>query len=206
MVAPLKQYHKNPRRIKEQDFKNLQQWLGELGDLSGVVHDLNSDEIITGNQRGRVFDVGACQIEMISRLDEPDEQGTVGLGFIVWQGKRYNYRQVRWSPGQCEKANIIANKAGGEWDMDLLANEFDLGDLIDWGFDDFDLGMGITAKEQYAIAGEQGQADAVPEQKTFPLAIVLTTTEYERWRAYKERIEAKEDYTAFLVLMGAGGA
>ena len=206
MVAPLKQYHKNPRRIKEQDFKNLQQWLGELGDLSGVVHDLNSDEIITGNQRGRVFDVGACQIEMISRLDEPDEQGTVGLGYIVWQGRRYSYRQVRWTPEQCEKANIVANKAGGEWDMDLLANQFELGDLIDWGFDDFDLGMGITAKEQYAIAGERGLVDAVPEQKTFPLAIVLTTTEYERWRAYKERIEAKEDYTAFLVLMGAGDA
>ena len=32
--------------------------------------------------------------------------------------------------------NVRLNKNTGEWDMDNLANMFDMDDLIDWGFDD----------------------------------------------------------------------
>jgi len=44
-----KLYHKNPRQISERQYADLRRWLSEFGDLSGVVHDLNSDEIIVGN-------------------------------------------------------------------------------------------------------------------------------------------------------------
>ena len=81
----MKQYHKNPRQITEKQFADLQKWLRELGDLSGIVHDLNTDEIIGGNMRSRVFDVNACQIELTGEAHEPDEQGTVANGFIVWE-------------------------------------------------------------------------------------------------------------------------
>ena len=132
----MRKYHKNPRKISDQQYGQLQSTLAELGDLSGIVHDLNSDEIIGGNQRSDVFDVNYCKIELTHEMDEPDEQGTVGQGYIQWQGKRYAYRQVRWTPEQCEKANIVANKAGGDWDFEELANSFDLDDLMAWGFDD----------------------------------------------------------------------
>ncbi len=111
----MKLYHKNPRRISTKQYEQLGNWLTKLGDLSGIVHDLNSDEVIGGNQRSRVFDINACEIEIAETFDEPDEQGTVGLGFILWQGKKYAYRQVRWDAKQCEKANVVANKAGGSW-------------------------------------------------------------------------------------------
>jgi DNA modification methylase len=48
---------------------------------------------------------------------------------------------VRWDERQAEKANIVANKAGGGWDFDTLANEFDTTDLLEWGFEPFELGI-----------------------------------------------------------------
>jgi len=139
--ASMKQYHKNPRQITSKEYADLQKWLIQLGDLGGVVHDLNSDEIIGGNQRSRVFDINRCELVVEHAFDEPDEQGTVGLGYVIWQGKRYAYRQVRWDERQCEQANIIANKAGGSWDFDLLANEWDIPDLLDWGFKPYEIGV-----------------------------------------------------------------
>lgn len=97
----MKVYHKNPRQISERQMADLRRWLRELGDLSGIIHDLNSDEIVGGNQRARVFgllDLNHAEIVVTDSQDEPDEQGTVGLGYIDWQGHRYTYRQVRWTP------------------------------------------------------------------------------------------------------------
>ena len=136
----MKQYHKNPRQMTARQDADLRRWLREFGDLSGIVHDLNSDEIIGGNQRGRIFDIDQCEIELAEGPHEPDEQGTVAHGYVTWQGARYAYRQVRWTPKQCEQANIIANKAGGTFDFDALANGFEFDDLLDWGFDKWELG------------------------------------------------------------------
>lgn len=137
----MKPYHKNPRQITGRQMADLGAHLAELGDLSGIVHDLNTDEIIGGNQRGRVFNVNECEVELTDGPHEPDEQGTVSHGFIIWKGKRYAYRQVRWTEKQAEKANIVANKSGGGWDFDTLANEFDVDELIEWGFEAGELGL-----------------------------------------------------------------
>ena len=137
----MKNYHKNPRQIKDKQFSNLRAWLLELGDLSGIVHDLNADEVISGNQRMRAIDIAKCEIVLTEGPHEPDAQGTVAHGYVIWQGAKYNYRQVRWTPEQCEKANIVANKAGGTWDFDILANEWEKDDLLEWGFELEELGM-----------------------------------------------------------------
>ena len=136
-----KEYHKNPRQITGKQFERLADTLEILGDLSGIVHDLNSDEIIGGNQRSRVFDINKCEIVLTEEHSEPDRQGTVALGYVIWQGAKYGYRQVRWTPEQCEMANVVANKAGGAWDFDILANEFEMDDLLAWGFEPFELGL-----------------------------------------------------------------
>jgi DNA modification methylase len=132
----MKQYSKNARKISEQQLADLESYLRELGDLGGIVHDLNSDQIIGGNQRSKVFDINECKIEIEHRMKRPDAQGTVALGYVIWKGKRYSYRQVRWTAKQCEKANIIANKAGGEWDDELLTQYFKGSDLLKLGFSD----------------------------------------------------------------------
>jgi DNA modification methylase len=144
----MQHYHKNPRQITKKQFADLQDSLKRLGDLSGVVHDLSSDEIIGGNQRMDVFDLKTAPIEIVERMDAPDAQGTVARGWVIWQGQKYTYRAVMWDEATRAEANIRANKAGGGWDFDTLANEFEMPDLLNWGFTEDELiGLDFGAED-----------------------------------------------------------
>lgn len=140
-----KQYHKNPRHITERRFNELTDSLARLGDLGGIIHNLETDEIIGGNQRVKVFERG--EVEITQTFDAPDEQGTVALGYVVWLGNRYAYRQVRWGAATAEEANIRANLGGGEFDWDILANQWDADLLSGFGFDDDKLSEFITSAD-----------------------------------------------------------
>jgi site-specific DNA-methyltransferase (adenine-specific)/modification methylase len=139
----MKPYEENPRYITEPEAERLREDLARFGDLSGVVHDLNTDRINGGHQRLRVlfgerageFAVDEANIELIKEFDAPDAQGTVGLGYLVWRGFSYAYRQVRWDEDTFFKANIAANRDGGFWDSDVLAR-LDPVDLRDRGLGD----------------------------------------------------------------------
>jgi hypothetical protein len=61
---------------------------------------------------------------------------------VVWQGNKYNYRQVRWDEEQLARANLAANKMGGAWDFDILANEFEEEVLLAGGFEGWEIGLG----------------------------------------------------------------
>lgn len=164
----MEKYHKNPRKIGDEKKERLKDNLVELGDLSGVVHDLNSDEIIGGNQRSEIFDINNADITIIKRFDPPTKQGTVGLGFISWEGEQFAYRQVRWTPEQCEKANITANALGGEFDFEMLMEEFNPEFLKEWGIDlnlDFDLD-GLEAMSENSFR------DAVNASNQFQITFV----------------------------------
>lgn len=128
----MKPFTNNPRYITPQRLERLTDTLARLGDLGGIVHNLTTDEIIGGNQRMTVFQDGAPVV--VETYPEPDEQGTVGHGFIVWRGHRYAYRQVRWDAQTAAEANIAANMGAGDWDWQALA-EWDAGNLQAWGFD-----------------------------------------------------------------------
>ena len=138
-----KHYRKNPRQITQRQLSDLEKWLDEFGDLSGIVHNLPTDELIGGNQRGRIFDlIGRDEnIVITEQLAEPDEQGTIATGYVEWRGHRYTYRAVVWDEDQARRANIIANKAGGTFDFDMLANEWDMPELMELGFEGFELGI-----------------------------------------------------------------
>jgi len=133
----MKHYHKNPRRMSKDKFNKLKAWLEEYGDLSGIVHNIKTDELIGGNQRAEAmgFFVSKTKPTITYKYKKPTKQGTVATGFFEWQGDRYSYRQVSWNEKKSEGANIIANLASGEWDMDMLSSAFKGSDLIEWGFD-----------------------------------------------------------------------
>ena len=128
----MKPYHRNPRRITKTRHARLTDTLARLGDLGGIVHNMETDEIIGGNQRMAVFKNGEPVV--VEAYDQPDEQGTVAHGFVIWQGKKYAYRQVRWDEQTAAEANIAANLGAGDWDWDALSG-WDAGDLQAWGFD-----------------------------------------------------------------------
>lgn len=134
----MQQYSKNPRKISEAQLEQLKQNIQELGDLSGIVHDLNTDEIISGNQRSKVININECEIEIVKKYDKPNEQGTIAFGFVIFENQRLNYRQVRWNEKQREKACITANALGGEFDYKILQSEFDTELLKGWGIEDID--------------------------------------------------------------------
>ena len=130
----MKHYDHNPRKISKREFERLQDSLARLGDLSGIVHDLNSDQIVGGNQRVRALDLLGREPVITARFEKPTRTGTVAEGYYEIDGERYSYRQVYWDEARCKEANITANLAGGDWDWDELSS-WDVGDLSAWGFD-----------------------------------------------------------------------
>jgi hypothetical protein len=161
----MKLYNGNPRRISKAQYKRLQETLDELGDLGGIVHDLNSDQIIGGNQRSTVFDVARMRPAITEKFDEPNKQGTVARGYVEWHGEKFAYRAVRWTDEQCRKGNIVANIAGGMWDWDALAG-WDAAQLQEWGFDQEALRAWNSDAANLATmltAEQQGSADAEPQ-------------------------------------------
>lgn len=132
----MKEYHKNPRKITAEQLEQLKANIKELGDLSGIVHDLNTDEIIAGNQRSKIIDISKCEIVLTEKFDTPTKQGTVAWGYVIFEGQKLNYRQVRWNDRQREKANITANSYGGEFDYSILTTRFDIELIKDWGIPD----------------------------------------------------------------------
>ena len=47
-----------------------------------------------------------------------------------------------------EKLTVFLHKgAAGDWDFDVLANEFELDDLLNWGFEPKELDLGLWAGE-----------------------------------------------------------
>ena len=174
----MKHYHKNPRQITKQQLQDLSHDLKALGDLSGITHDLDTDEIITGNQRCEALPgimSGLIQPEITQRFDPPLEDGTALLGYFIIGGRMYSYRAVKgWDDDKRERANVRANKRGGTWDFNMLANDFELPDLLSDGFSEFELAG-------YFDGGDS--ADAEPQEIPEQYAILITC------RSEKEQTE-----------------
>ncbi len=159
MSAKYSNYHKNPRTITEEQQTQLKKWIVEFGDLSGIVINISTGEKICGNQRGDAININDCEIEIAKRYDTPDSVGTVAEGFVLFEGTRLNYREVEWDDRRAEQANIIANKAGGNWDWQILTEDFEINDLLEWGFSEEDFAGKDVEVEPEETKGD----DDVPE-------------------------------------------
>ena len=62
--------------------------------------------------------------------------------------------------------NIRLNQNQGEWDFDILANEFDFENLMEWGFDPVDLiGEFKLDNDDKEIVGKKEESDESAEDK-----------------------------------------
>ena len=120
----LTDYYKNPRSLSEKEFKQLKTSLDKFGMIDKPIVNLDSaNTIIGGHQRKHVLEsTGVKEIECWI----PDRELTE--------------REV-------EELNIRLNKNTGSWDFDVLANEFELDDLLEWGFDKKELDIDLWAGE-----------------------------------------------------------
>lgn len=114
---------KNPRTISRQDFEALKQSIARFGDLSGVILNVTTNELVGGHQRVEAFKALGknAQVEIAQRLEAPSKVGTVAIGFVVIDGERYGYREVQWDKPTQQAANIAANRISGEFDVQVLA-------------------------------------------------------------------------------------
>lgn len=117
-VTDLKEYFKNPRKLTEKGMKDLEKSIAKFGVAEPLV--LNQDmTIIGGHGRKKIFEkLGLKKVDCYF----PDRQLT---------------------QKEVEELNIRLNKnIAGEFDFDILANEFEIDELKDWGFEEFELGVG----------------------------------------------------------------
>ena len=116
-IDELTDYAKNPRSLTKQQFEQLKKSLDKFGLIDKPI--INADEkhtVIGGHQRLRVL--------------RSENQKSVEC----W----YPSREL--DEKEVEELNIRLNKNTGEWDFNVLANEFEMGDLLEWGFDESELG------------------------------------------------------------------
>lgn len=123
-IKDLKEHSKNPRQISKEQFKHLEGLIKKFGLIDKPI--VNKDyTIIGGHQRVKVLrkmkvKTVECWVPDQQIPDEDVEHLLVGL-----------------------------NLNQGKFDYDVLANEFEVVDLLKWGFNEEQL-MGITDEEEVA--------------------------------------------------------
>lgn len=107
----------NPRTITDERLRMLSSSMKEFGDLSGIVKNIRTGNLVGGHQRVKVFDPDWPIIPS----EHHDDSGTVAMGYIETPYGRWSYREVDWDENREKMANIAANKHGGEFDLPKLA-------------------------------------------------------------------------------------
>jgi len=103
----------NPRRLTKKQYADLKAGLTTFGLLQPIIvnmHPHRRNIIVGGHQRWRIWqDLGNEEIPCY---------------------------EVVLSEAQERELNIRFNANNGEWDFDVLANEFDIPDLVEWGIEE----------------------------------------------------------------------
>jgi len=120
-INKLKPATYNPRQISTKDFKSLKESITKFGLVDPIIVNKYFTEnyyvVIGGHQRLKI-----CK-----------ELGYKDIGCIILDLNKEQEREL----------NIRLNKNTGDFDMDILANEFDIDQLVDWGFKHIDLDVNI---------------------------------------------------------------
>ena len=121
-LESLRSYSKNPRIVTLASQKQLKESLDKFGLIDRPI--VNQDmEVIGGHQRLEIL------------------RGQ-GVKFVeAWVPDRL------LTPKEVEELNIRLNRSNF-WDFDALANNFDINELLNWGFDEEELGMEKPEKKK----------------------------------------------------------
>jgi hypothetical protein len=153
---------RNPRKISDQKLEMLKRAIEEFGDLSGIVYNRRTRQLVGGHQRSKVFNSDA-EILIERVFETPTKSGTVAEGYIVVGEDRFQYREVDWDEVRERAANIAANKHGGEWNYSAL-NEW----LLDLDQNNFDMDLVGFSHEELIKMLVPDLDDKAPEGKPEP--------------------------------------
>ena len=124
-INDLKASEYNPRQISKKQFKELCESIEGFGLVDPIIINKNPEReniVVGGHQR-----LKACK----------------KLGF-----KKIPCVEVNLDINKEMELNVRLNKSGGEFDIDMLANTFDIHNLKEWGFTDLELGFNIDKIEK----------------------------------------------------------
>jgi len=142
-ISDLKFAEYNPRKLSEKQHEDIQKSLTEFGFVDPIIVNKNKDRenvIIGGHQRVKVWGaMGESEVPVIY-LD------------LILDKER--------------ELNIRLNKNTGEWDWEILQAEFEIPELLDWGFEEVDF------KLDDSEGGESEGEDDIPD----PLALKSSET------------------------------
>lgn len=141
-IGDFVEWEKNPRVLTEKRAEDLRRSLDRFGYVEEIVLNADGVSMIGGHQRRRVL--------LAQAMLDPDALVDV----------RIPSRQL--TPAEAMELAIRLNKNTGEWDFDILANEFEEQALFDWGFTTMDFGQGLplaTDDAEATAPGEDGEED-----------------------------------------------
>lgn len=139
-IAEVKTNPNNPRLIKDDKFKKLVKSIKEFPQMLELRPIVVNDDMVVlgGNMRLKACkEAGLKEVPIIKASDLTDEQ---------------------------QKEFIVKDNVGfGEWDWDVLANEWDAVQLEEWGLDGFpfDTETELEAEEDNYTEPDQMQVDVV---------------------------------------------
>lgn len=121
-TSDLKPSPKNPRVVTDAKLAQLKKTMDAYGDLSGVVFNRRSGNLVGGTQRSKQFPEDA-EVTITKRFEKPTKRGTVAMGYVLVNGERFTYREVDWDKHRETAARIAANKNAGDWDAEELSKQ-----------------------------------------------------------------------------------
>jgi len=130
-ISQLTPNPQNPRLISKSALNGLRESLKKFGDLSGVVFNKTTGQLVGGHQRVKIFSEIDPKIIMTSETD----------GWFEYEGHKFPYREVEWSESKEAQANLTANnpEIQGAWDLEKLP-EIVATAQTEEGFDSLQLG------------------------------------------------------------------
>lgn len=116
LIKDLKPHPKNPRRLSKNEAIKLEESLDEFGQAEPIIINLDNT-IIGGHQR----------VSILKKRKEKEVDCSVPERLLT--------------PKEVEKLCIKLNLHYGEWDEDIIANEWDLPELMTYGLTLDDLNL-----------------------------------------------------------------
>ena len=126
----------NPRQLSDDQYKQLKDSISRFGLVDPIIINKNKDRkdiIIGGHQRVKVAKTMGIKEVPCVEID------------LVYDKEK--------------ELNIRLNKNTGSWDYDVMANTFDIDELLDWGFNEKELQLDIFDEEKDGLIDD----DAIPE-------------------------------------------
>lgn len=186
-VSEIKNNPNNPRLIRDDKFKKLVKSLKDFPIMAKKLRKVVVDEnnvILGGNMRFKALkEAGMKEVHVEYFTREDAEENNRLAKELDPEHVDKTYEE------QCREFVIKDNVSGGEWDWDMLAEQYDMEELEAWGLDTglIDKDGNEASLEKINITDEVLKLSYEPEQLDY-ITFEIATEKDERYDSLKELV------------------